>query len=91
MNKIILLVLFTTFATFAQTKAIQLHIEIKNPNSDSIVIHNNEFKTTLKSKNGKFSGNFEAPKGFYQLFEGAKFAQLYLSEGFDLKITADGK
>ncbi|MFY0483088.1 TlpA family protein disulfide reductase [Flavobacterium sp. PLA-1-15] len=91
MNKIIFLALFATFATFAQTKAIQLHIEIKNPNSDSIVIHNKEFKTTLKGKNGKFSGNFEAPKGFYQLFDGAKFAQLYCSEGFDLKITADGK
>ena len=83
MNKIIFLALFATFATLAQTKAIQLHIEIQNPNSDSIVIHNKEFKTTLKGKNGKFSGNFEAPKGFYQLFDGAKFAQLYFSEGFE--------
>lgn len=91
MNKIIWLVLFTTFAIFAQTKGIQLNIEITNPNSDSIVIHNKEFKTTLKGKNGKFSGNLEAPKGFYQLFDGAKFAQLYFNEGFDLKITADGK
>jgi thiol-disulfide isomerase/thioredoxin len=90
MTKILFVALLITITSFGQ-QAIQLNAAIKNPNSDSIVIHNKEYKITLKSKNGKFTGNLEAPKGFYQFFDGAKFATLYLDKGFDLTITADGK
>lgn len=90
MNKILIAALLMTINAFGQN-GIRLNAEIRNPNSDSIVIHNKEYKITLKGRDGKFTGNLNAPKGFYQLFDGAKFAQLYLSQGFDLKINADGK
>ncbi|RYG08933.1 MAG: TlpA family protein disulfide reductase [Chitinophagaceae bacterium] len=63
---------------------------IVHPNSDSLVIHNKDFKITLSGNEGKFSENFNAPKGFYQLFDGVAFATLYLSPGFDLQLKADG-
>jgi len=91
MNKILVTTLLIAVSAFTQTKGVDFNAQFQNPNSDSIVIHNKEFKTTLKGQNGKFSGNFKAPKGFYQLFDGAKFAILYLNDGFNLNLAADGK
>lgn len=91
MNKFLITALLITVSAFAQKREIHFNAEFQNPNSDSIVIHNKEFKITIKGDKGKFSGKFEAPKGFYQLFDGAKFANLYLSDGFNLNLTADGK
>lgn len=90
MKKITIFILLSICVLSCQ-KGLQLRASIQNPNSDSLVIHNKDFKITLKGSEGKFEDNFEAPKGFYQLFDGTEFSKIYLSEGFDLKITADGK
>lgn len=91
MKKILLLLLIFSNDLFAQENQIILSAEFVNPNSDSLVIHNNVFKTTIKGKDGKFQGSFNAPQGFYQLFDGAEFATLYLSPGFKLNLKDDGK
>lgn len=91
MKKILFVALLATVATFGQTAGVKFNALIVNPNSDSLVIHNKEFKITLKGQNGKFSGNLNAPKGFYQLFDGSQFAFLYFNDGFDLTLNADGK
>ncbi len=90
MKKITILVLIAITAASCQ-KGVRLSASVRNPNSDSLVIHNNDFKITLKGSEGNFAGNFDAPRGFYQLFDGAAFSTLYLSKGSDLKIMADGK
>ena len=90
MNKILYVILLAAFSSFGQGNSIRLKAEIKNPNSDSIVIHNKEFKIALKSTTGNFSESFDAPKGFYQFFDGARFTILYLDRGFDLIMEADG-
>lgn len=90
MKKITIFTLLAICALSCQ-KGVQLSASIQNPNSDSLVIHNKDFKITLNGSKGKFEDNFEAPKGFYQLFDGAEFSKIYFSKGFDLKITADGK
>lgn len=91
MNKILYIILLAAFSSFSQGNNVRLKAEITNQNSDSIVIHNKEFKITLKSKTENFTGDFNAPKGFYQFFDGTRFALLYLNPGFDLLIKADGK
>lgn len=90
MGKITILVLIAVAAASCQ-KGIRLSASVNNPNSDSLVLHNEDFKITLKAPGGNFEGSFDAPRGFYQLFDGAEFSTLYLDEGSDLKITADGK
>ena len=90
MKKITILIVALFIALSCQ-KGVQLNTSIENSNSDSLVIHNKDFKITLHGSKGNFKGDFEAPTGFYQLFDGAEFSTLYLTKGFDLKITADGK
>lgn len=90
MKKITLLALILITALSCQ-KSVRISASIRNPNSDSIVIHSKSFKIALRGSDGNFSGDFDPPRGFYQLFDGAAFSTLYLSEGFDLKITADGE
>lgn len=91
MKKSLFALLLATMASFAQNGKIHLEAEITNPNSDSIVIHNKEFKTTLRGKGGIFSADIDAPRGFYQYFDGREFATLYLNSGYDLRLKADGK
>lgn len=90
MKKILLLLLLMSTKLYAQEKPLTFSAEIVRPNSDSLVIHNKNFKITLHGNEGKFSENFNVPKGFYQLFDGVAFATLYLNPGFDLQIKADG-
>lgn len=91
MKKLVLLLILVTNQLFAQESKISFSAHIIHPNSDSIVVHNKNFKITIRGKEGKFSENFVAPQGFYQLFDGSEFANLYLSPGFILELKADGK
>gem|GEM_PF-2195588 len=47
----------------AQEHSVELTVKIINPNSDCIVIHNKNFKTTIKKSNGGFTSSFNAPEG----------------------------
>jgi len=76
---------------YAQDNPVEFTAEIINPNSDSIVIHNKAFKTTIKGMNGKYTAAFNAPEGLYQFFDGTEFAKLYLRPGFKLNVSIDGK
>lgn len=91
MKKLVLLLILFTNQLLAQDNKISFSANIIRPNSDSIVVHNKNFKITIKGKDGKFSESFNAPQGFYQLFDGSEFANLYLSGGFILELKADGK
>lgn len=90
MKKLVPFLLLTTFGIFAQNGKMKFEIEIKNPNSDSLVISNQTFVKVLRSPDAKFSGNFEIPKGFYQLFDGRQFAFVFLDPDFDLHINSNG-
>lgn len=90
MKKITVLIVLAISILSCQKK-VHLSAIFQNPNSDSLVIHNKNFKITLKNSDGNFTEDFEAPRGFYQLFDGKEFSKIYLSEGFDLRIIGDGK
>lgn len=91
MKKTLIALVLASAGLYAQENKVLFKAEITHPNSDSLVIHNKTFKVTLKGKDGKFSDSFNAPQGFYQLFDGAEFATLYFSPGFDLHLKVDGK
>jgi thiol-disulfide isomerase/thioredoxin len=93
MKKIILLVLVVVFSsfTFLGKDEVVFTAKIENRNSDSLVIRggNNFSKTISLNKKGEFKSTFKIEEGFYQMFDGKEYAQLYLKNGFELVLTMD--
>lgn len=80
----------------AQKKeAFTLQAEIANRNSDTIrILNRNNGKELLKigvDKKGLFKGSASVEKGFYMLFDGKEYTQLYLKNNFNLKLKMDAK
>ena len=95
MKKILnVFILFAAFTSIYGQGKIKFEAEIANKNSNSIFINDNANKTIKEIKvndKGIFKGEFVAPAGFYVMFDGVEFAQLYLKPGFDLKLKMDAK
>ncbi len=95
MKKIVLIlcaIVMTAFG-FAQEK-VNFQAEIANRNGDVIYIKDNKnaiIKEIKVDKNGLFSDKFDVKDGFYVLFDGQEYAQLFLKPGFDLKLKMDAK
>lgn len=88
-----LLLACTSTIVVAQGK-VTFQAEIANRNGDVIYIKDNQNKTITEIKidnKDVFKDTFEAKDGFYILFDGVEYAQLYLKSGFDLKLTMDAK
>ena len=92
MKKILLLLLFVATGALAQD-VVKFSANIKNQNSDSLVIRSRKFTQTIKGdKKGKFEASFAVPKAdVYQVFDGAEYAMVYLKNGFDLNMSLDAK
>lgn len=92
MKKILLLLLFVATGALAQD-VVKFSANIKNQNSDSLVIRSRKFTQTIKGdKKGKFEASFTVPKAdVYQVFDGAEYAMVYLKNGFDLNMSLDAK
>ncbi len=95
MKKIVLIlcaIAMTSFG-FAQEK-VNFQAEIANRNGDVIYIKDNKnaiVKEIKIDKNGLFSDKFDVKDGFYVMFDGQEYAQLFLKPGFDLKLKMDAK
>ena len=95
MKKIVLIlcaIAMTAFG-FAQEK-VSFQAEIANRNGDVIYIKDNKnaiVKEIKADKSGLFSDKFDVKDGFYVLFDGQEYAQLFLKPGFDLKLKMDAK
>ena len=85
---------FIAFIAFSQSK-VKLQVEIENRNGDQVTIKDmtgKEIKTISVDKKGKFKSEVSLPKdGFYMLFDGVEYAQMYLKNGYDLKMKLDAK
>ena len=95
MKKLLLLLALVSVCSgiYGQGK-IKFQAEIANKNGNSIFINDNANKTIKEIKidgKGIFKGEIVAPAGFYMMFDGVEFAQLYLKPGFDLKLKMDAK
>ncbi len=80
----------------AQKKeAFTLQAEIANRNSDTIrILNRTNGKELLKigvDKKGLFKGTAAVEKGFYMLYDGKEYTQLYLKNNFNLKLKMDAK
>ena len=95
MKKLLLmLTLISVWSAIYGQGKIKFQAEIANKNGNSIFINDNANKTIKEIKindKGIFKGEFMAPAGFYMMFDGVEFAQLYLKPGFDLKLKMDAK
>src|SRR5688500_19011324 len=93
MKKIVLLFLFAFTGVWAQTEDVKFSASVKNRNSDSIVISSQRgtIKVLKADAKGNFKDSFTVQPGFYQLFDGAESASLYLKNGYVLTMTMDAK
>ncbi len=67
---------------------------ISNRNSDTLYIKdysNMTIKEIVINEEGKFFDKFDVENGFYVMFDGVEYAQLYLKSDFDLKLKMDAK
>ena len=94
MKKIFLfsLTVLSIFSGFAQSEnLVKFTAKISNRNSDTLVIRGaNKFLQIIPiDAKGVFSASFEAPKGFYQIFDGKESSTLYLKPSSELNLTLD--
>lgn len=88
-----LALMLTTMIGFAQGK-VTFQAEIANRNGETIFIKDMANKTVKEIKindKGIFKDSFETKDGFYMMFDGVEYAQLYLKAGYDLKLKMDAK
>ncbi|WP_310557400.1 TlpA disulfide reductase family protein [Flavobacterium sp.] len=98
MKKLFLIALTTFCSTysFGQSKnTISFQAEIVNRNGDVIYIKDTKNKTIKEIKindKGVFKDTFKIEKDdFYMFFDGTEYTQLFLKNGFDLKLKMDAK
>ena len=88
----LLSVLLFSSAVFSQ-ESMTFQAKVDNKNGDILFIKDNriivqEIKVDDK---GLFKATFPIKEGMYQLFDGKEYAQLFLKNGYDLKMTMDAK
>ena len=86
----LLTVILFSSAVFAQDNMV-FQAKIENKNGDILYIKDNgvtvqEIKINPK---GLFQSQFPIKEGMYQMFDGVEYAQLFLKNGYDLKMTMD--
>ena len=85
-------IVFTSIG-FAQN-VVNFQADIANRNGDVIYIKNNKNQTVKEIKvneKGIFNDSFDVTEGEYVMFDGVEYAQLFLRNGFDLKLKMDAK
>ncbi len=95
MKKIASILCALVFSTFAMGQnKVNFKAEIANRNGDVIYIKDNKNQTLQEIKGndkGVFESSFEVPEGYYMMYDGTEYAQLFLKPGFDLKLKLDAK
>jgi len=82
--------------SFGQTqKPVTFSAEIANRNGDSIKILNSGNGKPIKKigidKQGLFKDTFTVEEGIYMLFDGKEYTQLFLKNGYNLKLKMDAQ
>ena len=89
----ILVTFILTSVGFAQNTTVTFQADIAYRNGDVLFIKDNRIivKEIKADKDGHFKDSFEVKEGMYQLFDGVEYAELFLKNGFDLKMKMDAK
>jgi thiol-disulfide isomerase/thioredoxin len=96
MKKILFLlsaVLLTSFGGFAGNNFVTFTANIANRNGDAIFIQRGQsvIKKIQVNKDGVFKDTLKVVDGFYEFFDGVEYTELYLKNGYDLKMKMDAK
>jgi hypothetical protein len=72
-------------------ESMTFEAEISNKNSESLFIKDNKsvIQEIKADSKGLFKATFAVKEGMYQMFDGVEYAQLFLKNGFDLKLKMD--
>lgn len=80
-------------ASFGQTKNyVAFQAEIANRNNDFIditLLNGQLVKKILLNKNGFFKDTLNVKSGMYRMKDGIEMTELYLENGYDLKLKMD--
>ncbi|MBP6558293.1 MAG: TlpA family protein disulfide reductase, partial [Flavobacterium sp.] len=85
----ILTVFVSALAIAQETMTFQAEIANKNGNTLSINSGRETIQKIEADAKGNFKATFAVKEGLYQLFDGVEYANLYLKNGYDLKMTMD--
>ena len=88
----LLTLVFFSSVCFAQEN-VKFEAKISNKNGDVIYIKDNNIivqEIKIDDK-GIFKAQFPVKEGMYLLFDGVEYTQLFLKNGYDLKLTMDAK
>ena len=85
----ILTVFISSLAIAQETMTFQAEIANKNGNTLSINSGRETVQKIEADAKGNFKATFAIKEGLYQLFDGVEYANLYLKNGYDLKMTMD--
>jgi thiol-disulfide isomerase/thioredoxin len=91
---VLLFAIVLTNVALAQDSFVTFQADIANRNGDIIYIKDNIGKTIKEIKlneKGLFTDSFSVLDDFYVLFDGVEYAQLFLKNGYDLKLKMDAK
>jgi len=96
MKKVVLIAIILGFSilSLAQTNNfVSFKAEIANKNGDFISIRDNkkEFKKIQVNKDGFFKDTLNVKDGFYQMYDGVEYTDLYLKNGYDLTLKMDAQ
>ena len=81
------IVLFSSTVFAQDNMAFQAKIENRNGDVLYIKDGNTIIQEIKLDAKGLFQAKFPIKEGMYQLFDGAEYAQLFLKNGYDLKMT----
>jgi len=85
----LLTLVFTTLVISQETMTFQAEITHKNGEVLFIKQGNTIIQEIKGDSKGIFKATFPVKEGMYQMFDGVEYAQLFLKNGFDLKMTMD--
>ncbi len=94
MKRILCLFVFLSAMAISAQETVSFTATIANRNGDVIYIKdmmNKPVKEIKVNDKGVFEGTFSVSDNFYLLFDGAEYAQLFLKNGYNLKLTMDAK
>lgn len=95
MKKLYFILVALVFSSigFAQKSMVTFQAEIANRNGDVIYIkeNNNTIQEIKIDKNSLFKATFEVKEGLYLLFDGVEYTELFLKNGYNLKLKMDAK
>lgn len=88
MKKIIVLIIIILSSCNKNNNYVSFKGKVINPNSDSLLIYNNDYKKTIKlNEDNSFSDTLNIKAGKYIIYDGKYAVWSYLKNGYDIEMN----